>query len=276
MEYKLLLIIPFALLFISIGFLVYGYSTTGEWFIRSIDLKGGTEMSVVPEQPADASLLENALNQKFPAKVTRISGIGEQTLVIKVGPETSSQEVLQELKNQGISVSDISSKTIGPELGESFWFQAQIGIIAAFILMGVIVFIIFRTLIPSTAVILAALSDIIITLAVMQAFGIELSLAGFAALLMLIGYSIDTDILLTTRLLKDTGDMKDRVIEALKTGVTITATTVGALLAILVMGISPVLSQIASVLLIGLLIDVINTWLQNATLLRWHCERRGI
>jgi len=30
------------------------------------------------------------------------------------------------------------------------------------------------------------------------------------------------------------------------------------------------------VLLIGLAVDMVNTWLQNAVLLRWYCERKGI
>ena len=276
MNYKLLLIVPIALLALSAGLLVYKYSTTGEWFIRSIELKGGTEVSVMLQNHIDVAVLENSLNQKFRSETRALTGIGGYGIVVRVGPETSADDVVNELRNQGIPVNDVSTKTIGPELGESFWIQAQTGIIIAFMLMGIIVFVIFRTVVPSTAVILAALSDIVVTLAIMQLLGIELSLAGFAALLMLIGYSIDTDILLTTRLLKESGEIKERVWGAFKTGITMTATTLGALFVLLLVGISPVLSQIAAVLLIGLGIDIINTWLQNATLLRWHCERRGI
>jgi preprotein translocase subunit SecF len=143
-------------------------------------------------------------------------------------------------------------------------------------MMGIIVFLIFRTLVPSTAVILAAVSDIIVTLAALQALGIDLSLPGLAALLMLIGYSVDTDIMLTTRLLKGSEDFRSKHRYALKTGLTMSLTTIGALIALLVAGLSPILSQIATVLLIGLVTDICFTWLQNSTLLRWYMERKGL
>ena len=196
------------------------------------------------------------------------------SLSIEIDEKINTNDVLDTLSSLGIDTTDSSIQTIGSALGESFWQQAQIGIVVAFILMGIIVFVIFRTLVPSLAVMLAALSDIIVTLAVMQIVGIEMSLASFAAILMLIGYSIDTDILLTTRVLKSSGNIPGRVRSAFKTGITMTGTTMGVLLALVVTVTSGVLFQIASVLLIGLIVDIVNTWFQNATLIRMYAERR--
>jgi len=109
----------------------------------------------------------------------------------------------------------------------------------------------------------------------MQILGISLTLAGLAALLMLIGYSIDTDILLTTRLLKRGGAVEDNVISAFKTGITMTGTTIGALSILLIVSSSVVITQIASILLIGLAVDIVNTWMQNSVILRWHVEKKG-
>ena len=58
---------------------------------------------------------------------------------------------------------------------------------------------------PSGAVVLSAFADIVMTAAVMTVIGIELTLPTTAALLMLIGYSVDSDILLTMRVLKRQG-----------------------------------------------------------------------
>ena len=55
---------------------------------------------------------------------------------------------------------------------------------------------------PSIAVIFAAFSDIVFALVIVDFMEIKLSAAGIAAFLMLIGYSVDTDILLTSRALK--------------------------------------------------------------------------
>ena len=55
-----------------------------------------------------------------------------------------------------------------------------------------------------------------------------------------------------------------------------TLTTIGVMVVIVIAGVSPVITQIALVLLIGLLIDMVNTWLMNAGILRWYMERRAI
>ena len=132
-----------------------------------------------------------------------------------------------------------------------------------------------RTSIPSVAVILAAFSDIVVTLAVTNIIGIKISTAGIAAFLMLIGYSVDTDILLSTRVLKRTGGtVYDRTINALKTGLTMNFTTLAAVIIGLIVAESAVITQIMTILFIGLIADMINTWLQNAGILRWHLERK--
>ena len=54
--------------------------------------------------------------------------------------------------------------------------------------MSFVIFILFRTFIPSIAVIFAAFADIVMTLALVNYLGIKLSTAGIEAFLMLIGY----------------------------------------------------------------------------------------
>lgn len=132
-----------------------------------------------------------------------------------------------------------------------------------------------RYSIPSVAVILAAFSDIVVTLAVVDLLGIKISTAGIAAFLMLIGYSVDTDILLSTRMIKrKEGSLYDRLISAIKTGLTMNFTTMAAVLIALFFSESQVISEIMTVLFIGLLADMVNTWLQNAGILRWYLEKK--
>lgn len=132
-----------------------------------------------------------------------------------------------------------------------------------------------RYSIPSVAVILAAFSDIVITLAVTNILGIKVGTAGIAAFLMLIGYSVDTDILLSTRVLKRTeGTVYDRIVGTVKTGLTMNLTTMAAVIVALIFAESEVIAQIMTILLIGLFADMINTWLQNTGILRWYLERK--
>ncbi|RLI98020.1 MAG: protein translocase subunit SecF [Candidatus Aenigmatarchaeota archaeon] len=276
-NYKLSLVPTTILILLAVWVLMSSFAQTGEWFQRSIELRGGTLVTVTTDTSVSVGEVKDMLSESLgEVSVKETRGITGNGLIIQADSGVDPDQIIDSLKSVGVNVIEYSAQTIGPALGESFWSQAQLAIVFAFVMMGIIVFLIFRTPVPSGAVILCAVSDIIITLGALQVFGIELSLAGLAALLMLIGYSVDSDIMLTTRILRGTEDFMDRMKKAFKTGLTMSATTIAALVALLVAGVSPVLSQIAIVLLIGLLTDLCLTWLQNATLLRWHMERKGV
>ena len=277
-NYSHLLVISVLLVVFSVGFLVYGYSQRGDWFIKSIELRGGTVISVSLDKPVAVADLEKRLSEKFgPVLVQETRGFSGYGLSVEVESSANSTTVLDELNVNGIDTEKSSVESIDPGIGESFWYQAQIAVVLAFVFMAVTVFVIFRTFVPSTAVILAAGCDIIETVAFMQIFGIQLSLASLAALLMLIGYSVDTDIILTTRALRMTEKSVDeRINSAMKTGLTTAVTTIGALAVLYISSVSAVLSQIASVLLIGLVLDIVNTWIQNAAIIKWYAVRKGI
>jgi preprotein translocase subunit SecF len=272
------LLVPLIILLAGAALLVMNFTQTGEWFQRSIELRGGTLVSITTDSPTDLAVLESELSGQFGDVIVRelrsFSGYG---LTVQADAGVDVDSLKSALGDLGVDTSDMSIETVGSSLGESFWQQAQLSIIAAFILMGMIVFIIFRTFVPSVAVIMAALSDIIVTLALMQVFSIEISMASFAALLMLIGYSIDTDILLTTRVIKNReGSLQERTWGAFKTGMTMTLTTLSVMAAVILTTTSAVLFAIASVLFLGLAVDIINTWLMNASIIRWYAERKGL
>ena len=148
--------------------------------------------------------------------------------------------------------------------------------IAAYILGIILIITYFKNSIPSLAIILAAFSDIILALALFNILGFKLSTAGVAAFLMLIGYAVDTNILLSTKVLRvKQGTVLDRIINAFKTGITMSITTLVALTIALIFSQSEVIKQIMIILIIGLLADIMNTWVQNAGILRWFVEKRS-
>ena len=104
----------------------------------------------------------------------------------------------------------------------------------------------------------------------------KISAAGIAALLMLIGYSVDTDILLSTRVLKRKEETEmERIYGSIKTGMMMLATAIVAALTALLVTKSEVIRQIMIILLVGLVIDAINTWIQNVGILRIYLERKA-
>lgn len=146
-----------------------------------------------------------------------------------------------------------------------FWLILPIGIL----LIGIYAY----YSVPSLAVILCAFVDILMTLAVVDYLGMTLSSAGIIAFMMLIGYSVDTDILMTTRLLKKKeGHVNERLYGAFKTGLTMSLTSIAAVGVSLfvIKDYSGTLSQIFTILLIGIGFDIFNTWVTNASLLKWY------
>ncbi|MFA5061486.1 MAG: hypothetical protein WC494_04190 [Candidatus Pacearchaeota archaeon] len=145
-----------------------------------------------------------------------------------------------------------------------------------FLFLLLLIYIYIKNSIPAFAVILSAFADITMTLAVITFSGIKLSTAGIVAFLMLIGYSVDTDILLTTRMLKRKEGINTTLFSAFKTGITMTLTSIIAVLTALfvIYNFNSVLNQIFIILIIGLSFDIFNTWITNASLIKWYAEKK--
>ncbi len=277
-NYKAFVMISLVLFLVCIGILVNSFLTTGDFVKRGIELKGGAIISLNVPSSIDSKKLES-LSSKFPGiSVREIRGVSGYEISIEGPANIDINKILTEAKSLGISTDRYSVKSVGAAMSATFFQQVQIGLIVSFILMSIVVFLMFKAYAPSLAIILSAVFDIVETLAFMNVFGIELTLSSFAALLMLIGYSVDTDILLTSRLMK-TGSsipIPERVKGAIKTGMTMVLTTLTALTVLLISNLSPVLSQIAAVLIIGLLVDMVNTWIQNVAIIRRYAEKKGL
>jgi len=130
--------------------------------------------------------------------------------------------------------------------------------------------------VPAFAIMLCAFTSIIMTLATINLFGMQMSTAGIVAFLMLIGYSVDTDILLTTRLLKRKESVNKALFSAFKTGTTMTITSIIAITTALIAiySFESVLNQIFTILLIGLGFDLLNTWVTNASIIKWYVQNK--
>jgi len=283
-QYKKLLIIPFSLLLIAIILIGVKFALTGEIINRDVSLKGGVTVTIPTNQPIDILQLEEVLSSKFPLNdiaIKSLSRFGAQVgVIVESDMEQEDANVLiteiGNALNKKLGSQDYGVEIVGSSLGASFFKDLIIALLIAFLFMALVVFIYFRNIVPSAAVILAVLSDILITMAIVNLLGIKLSAAGIAAFLMLIGYSVDTDILLSTRVLKRReGTVMDRIYGAMKTGLTMTMTTLLAVTTALLVTQSEIIKQIMIILIIGLIVDLINTWIQNVGILRLYLERKA-
>lgn len=277
-DYRLLAIVPVVLLVFSVTMLVGKYVSTGDWFDRSIELRGGTLLTITTEQAVSTDSIESTLGGQFgEVKVRGMRGFGEYGATIQTDSSADYEAVIEKLRAGGIKITDFSVENMGSSLSSLFWSQAQVSIIIAFVFMWIITFIVFKKVATSMTTIFTAVSDLVVTLAFMNIFGIQFTLASLGALLMMLGYSVDTDIMLNSRILKDsTGEVGERVGGAVKTGLTMTMTSIAAVGAILIAPVPEALIGIASVLFIGLIVDIVNTWMFNSVMLRWYYETKGV
>ena len=167
------------------------------------------------------------------------------------------------------------SATMGVATTQSAIFIMLVGMI--FII--IVIFLAFRQFIPSVAIIQCMFFDALCGMAGMVILNIPLSLTTIPAILMLIGYSVDTDIMLTSRMLKGKdGTPAQRATASMITGITMTGTTIAALISMLVVSYFyqiQVIYEISAILLFGLIGDMTATWLLNAPILLWFVERRN-
>ncbi len=282
--YKQLLIIPFGLLIIALIIIGVQTAQTGDFINKGISLKGGTTITILDADINHREIRET-LQADFPLQeinTRRLEDAGRQAgIIIEASILPEDQELTTRFMDRvkeitGKEDRELSVETIGASLGDAFFRQTMTAVLIAFVFMGIVVFLYFKSFVPSAAVILAAFSNIVVTIAILNVAGITIGTAGIAALLMLIGYSVDTDILLSTRVLKrKEGTVYERVIDAMKTGLTMTGTTLVAVFIAFLVAESQVLMEIMLIIMIGLIIDLINTWIQNAGILRYYLERKG-
>jgi preprotein translocase subunit SecF len=279
-SYKLLLLLPLAIILFSIIYLFMFYNTNGDIFKKDITLTGGTSITIYDK--ISLSELTSSLEGKLiDLNVRETSDLftGEQTSLIieTTSSDTEAKQLIEEILGYELTEENSSFTFTGASLSKSVYKQLLLAILVAFVFMAIVVFLIFKDLVPSGAVVLSAFANILMTLVVVDLVGIKMSTAGIIAFLMLIGYSVDTDILLTSRVLKRSdGTVNERLAGALKTGLTMTLTSFFAMLVALfvVKSFSVVLTQIFTILVIGLFFDMFNTWITNASLLKWYVLRK--
>jgi len=283
-RYKLLMLLPILLL---IGALVQiGVQTaiTGDFVHKGISLKGGSTLTLNSQQDIDPLVLESFLKENYPQadiSVRTLTSAGT-TLGLAIDTDVQENAAIQQMKEAistkfSLNPDDLSAEIMDSALGSSFFKQTMIAIILAFVLMALVVFIYFRNFVPSLIIVLCAFSDIVVTLALFNLTGMKLTTGGIAAFLMLIGYSVDTDMLLTSRVLKrKEGTIINKTYSSIKTGMTMTLTALIVVLVAMILVHNEVIKQIMLIIFIGLIVDMIMTWIQNVSLLRIYLEKKGV
>ncbi|MEW6721794.1 MAG: hypothetical protein AB1324_00875 [Candidatus Micrarchaeota archaeon] len=254
--------------------------------VTALEISSAGNSSASGDYAAKKAELEAAADGMFALAGTsrqqmNISGLND--LSKKFGEAYSKvyadyQDSISRPIERHVKYDSISVQTVSPALQGDFINKAGTTVVLAVILSFIMVFLFFRSIPPSVAVLTGALADVLMALGAMGLLGIPLTLASFAALLMLIGFSLDTDILLTTRMLKRKGDPRENAFDAMKTGLTMSVMAIIAFSSLFILASVthiPTYYEISSVALAGLIGDMFATWGINGVLILHFIEKKA-
>ncbi|MSR22712.1 MAG: protein translocase subunit SecF [Gemmatimonadetes bacterium] len=256
---------------LSLGLIgiVLNFATLGSWANYGVDFTGGTLIQVrMAEGVTDADLRE-ALGGVNSPPITRFGA--ENEFVIRT-PLAEGVDVAA--ADQGVRTELAASPTIGafevvrtefvgPKIGAEMNQRAAMAILISFLL--ILVYLAFRfELRFGWAALIATAHDLFITLGFIALFRLEVSLTTVAAVLTIIGYSMNDTIIIFDRirenLNKKGGRREDPLVlinrainETLPRTILTVATVLATLLALLALG-GPVVRDFTIVLILGVVI----------------------
>ncbi|MEF8784607.1 MAG: protein translocase subunit SecF [Haloarculaceae archaeon] len=261
-----LAIVPLAILGLALLVIAVWYVMFGVPVDLGIAFTGGTEVRFTAND--DITQVRETFSGTEFESIQSAAGGGTYILTTQAEDTANIESTAEEA---GYEIEQVQQRSA--TFGANSQQQALLGLVVAFAGMSALVFVLFRTFIPSIAVVVSAFSDIVIPIALMNILDIPLTLGSVAALLMLIGYSVDSDILLNNHVLRRRGGFYESAYRAMRTGITMTLTSISAMIVMTIVatffGI-PLLPEIGLILVFGLTADLLNTYMLNMSLLRYY------
>ena len=169
-----------------------------------LDFTGGTLLEVSYQQPADIQKIRSQLDESgFPGSTVQNFG-SETEVLIRMSEayrDTLGAEVLEALRSGGAAneVELRRSEFVGSQVGEELRDQGGLALLMA--LFVVMLYVAFRFQFKfSVGAVFALFHDVVIILGLFSAFQWDFDLTVFAALLAVIGYSLNDTIVVADRI----------------------------------------------------------------------------
>lgn len=280
-NYRKLLIVPASLFVILIIAFFIGISTGKVNLNLGLDFVGGYEISIDNWQGGTEAQVYSQLSdlKGITVKETKsFTGARRLDITLKSSSTSLTKQQFEEKVKKALSLKEKpQAKEIDPYLGKILYEKTKGILIFSFLLMALAVFFYFRDIVPSILVVSCVIIDAVETFIISSFLGIEITSASIIAFMFVFGYSVDTDVLLTTKLLKlQESTVYKSVKSASKTGLLMQITSWCAFLVIQFVSTNDVARTIALIMNIAIAFDIINTWITNAGVLRWHLEKKGV
>ncbi len=201
----------FSLIFSIAGIVSMGmhWAKIGSPVPLGVDFRGGTQIQVQFQQTPDANLIRQATEAAGvkDAKIQTYGGGGTNEMLISLPEQTNEaaldagrtqiENALRTHYNNPFTVRNV--QVVGPTVGHQL--ERQAGLATLYSLLGMLIYLWFRfQLIYGVAAVVAVFHDTLITVGIFALLDKEISLTVIAAILTLVGYSMNDTIVVFDRI----------------------------------------------------------------------------
>jgi preprotein translocase subunit SecF len=254
---------------VAIGAMIFNVFAIGSWQNYGVDFTGGSLVQVSFHQPVTAGDVRAALGGGNAITITRFGQGSDFQIRSPLVEGEKIEDVaagIQAKLDQGIGVGTYTvegREEVGPKVGSELQEKAALAIIFSFLLTLIYLAFRFETRFGAAAV-LATVHDTIITLGFLAAFRMEIALPTVAAILTIVGYSLNDTIVVFDRIRENLnkkggrkrdpiGLINESINETLPRTILTSGTTIATLLALLTLG-GAVIRDFTSVLVMGIVV----------------------
>ena len=252
-----------------------------------LDFTGGTIIEVGYPQPVDIPSVRAVLsNAGFTGAQAQHFGASTDILV-RIAPQEGrdsveiSSELLRALQAQDAGVEMRRVEFVGPQVGDELVEDGGLAMLYA--LIGIMIYVTLRfEWRLALGTIVATIHDVVFTIGLFSLFQIEFDLTVLAAVLAVIGYSVNDSVVILDRIRENFRKMrKDSTIEIMNTSINQTMsrtlmTSLTTLLAVVVLFFfgGPVISNFSLALIIGIVVGTYSSiYIASATALELGISR---
>lgn len=191
----------------GIAAMIFNVFSIGSWLKYGVDFEGGSLMQVQFQQPVDIADVRAALRPAGTVDVQRFGSAVENEYSIRapLAADASITEVAEELQsllraglgNVEFEVRD--TELVGAKVGQELQSKALMAVLLSMVMTLLYLAMRFELRFGLAAVVATA-HDILITLGFLAAFRVEIALPTVAAILTIVGYSLNDTIVVFDRI----------------------------------------------------------------------------
>jgi preprotein translocase subunit SecF len=270
-NYKKFLLLSISLFAIFIGIILFNYFKYGYIINKSITISGGYVTLINNNYNLTNTEIQNILNQM---NITDYVLYSTPNIIYIESRDQINGTLLINLLNQyyniSIQPSDISIQQYSSLVGDLIFNQFLFFVTLAMILAAFVIFIAFRVSNTTLNIISTILFDVIGLLAILSITKYPIGANGFIAMLMILGFAIDNNVVLSTNMIKEKDKpFIERVKMSFRVGMLMEIIALYTLLLLYFIVPDPSVKEFAFVLSTATILDLIYYLIGNIPLYKY-------